>query len=98
MTLQCRLSDYDRRTVKEGLQAAELTPAQGVDYFENLCLQGELCIHHVLIHAKKVQQTCHIGKSLVIQARIGTRSFVKRVVESALAHELSHSALVWREV
>ncbi|TRY63939.1 hypothetical protein TCAL_10951 [Tigriopus californicus] len=40
VTLQCRLSDYDRRTVKEGLQAAELTPAQGVDYFENLCLQG----------------------------------------------------------
>jgi len=40
VTLQCRLSDYDRRTLEEqtNLQAVELVEAQGVDYFENLCL------------------------------------------------------------
>ena len=42
VTLQCRLSNYDRRTVKDGYTAAELSPATGVDYFENLCLQGTL--------------------------------------------------------
>ena len=38
MTLQCRLSDYDRRTLTDNLQSVETIEAQGVDYFENLCL------------------------------------------------------------
>ena len=41
MTLQCRLSDYDRRSVSEDFQAIQLTEAQGVDYFENLCLNSK---------------------------------------------------------
>ena len=39
--LQCRLSDYDRRTLKDGFRVGEVVPVQGVDYFENLCLQSE---------------------------------------------------------
>lgn len=35
-TLQCQLSDSDRRTVGQYVQ---LTDAPGVDYFENLCLR-----------------------------------------------------------
>lgn len=38
VTLQCRLSDYDRRSVSENFKAVQLIEAQGVDYFENLCL------------------------------------------------------------
>lgn len=41
VTLQCRLSDYDRRTVQDNLQPVNLVEAQGVDYFENLCLSHE---------------------------------------------------------
>ena len=41
VTLQCRLSDYDRRSVSEDFQAIQLTEAQGVDYFENLCLNSK---------------------------------------------------------
>jgi len=41
VTLQCRLSDYDRRTVQDNLQPVTLVEAQGVDYFENLCLSHE---------------------------------------------------------
>ena len=37
VTLQCRLSDYDRRTLQDN-QIINLVDAQGVDYFENLCL------------------------------------------------------------
>lgn len=36
LTLQCQLSDADRRTVGQFVQFAD---AQGVDYFENLCLR-----------------------------------------------------------
>lgn len=38
VTLQCRLSDYDRRTLEDSRQSINLVEAQGVDYFENLCL------------------------------------------------------------
>lgn len=43
VTLQCRLSDYDRRTLEDGglPQAISLVEAQGVDYFENLCLSND---------------------------------------------------------
>ncbi len=41
VTLQCRLSDYDRRTAEANLQPVELVEAAGVDYFENLCLSSE---------------------------------------------------------
>ncbi len=41
VTLQCRLSDIDRRTMRDGFLVAELSAAPGVDYFENLCLQGQ---------------------------------------------------------
>jgi hypothetical protein len=41
VTLQCRLSDYDRRTAEASLQPVELVEATGVDYFENLCLSSE---------------------------------------------------------
>ncbi len=41
VTLQCRLSDYDRRTAEASLQPVELVEAPGVDYFENLCLSSE---------------------------------------------------------
>ncbi|XP_033227208.1 uncharacterized protein LOC117179470 isoform X2 [Belonocnema kinseyi] len=38
VTLQCHLSDSDRRTSGQFIQFVE---AQGVDYFENLCLKGK---------------------------------------------------------
>jgi hypothetical protein len=38
VTLQCHLSDSDRRTTGQFVQFVD---AQGVDYFENLCLKGE---------------------------------------------------------
>lgn len=38
VTLQCHLSDSDRRTTGQYVQFVE---AQGVDYFENLCIKGE---------------------------------------------------------
>lgn len=37
VTLQCHLSDSDRRTTGQYVQFVD---AQGVDYFENLCLKG----------------------------------------------------------
>ncbi|XP_022198709.1 uncharacterized protein LOC111055743 [Nilaparvata lugens] len=37
VTLQCHLSDSDRRTTGQYVQMVD---AQGVDYFENLCLKG----------------------------------------------------------
>ena len=40
VTLQCRLSDYDRRTTDASLKPVELVEAAGVDYFENLCLSS----------------------------------------------------------
>lgn len=39
VTLRCHLSDADRRSTGQYIQMVE---AQGVDYFENLCLKGEL--------------------------------------------------------
>jgi len=41
VTLQCRLSDYDRRTPVDDFKPLELVDAQGIDYFENLCLDGD---------------------------------------------------------
>lgn len=38
VTLRCHLSDADRRSTGQYIQMVE---AQGVDYFENLCLKGE---------------------------------------------------------
>lgn len=35
-TLQCQLSDSDRRTIGQFVQFVD---AQGIDYFENLCLK-----------------------------------------------------------
>ncbi|XP_045110752.1 LOW QUALITY PROTEIN: uncharacterized protein LOC123504352 [Portunus trituberculatus] len=37
VTLQCQLSQYDRRSAVEGL---EMVDKDGVDYFENLCLSA----------------------------------------------------------
>lgn len=37
VTLQCQLSDSDRRTAGQFIQFVD---AQGVDYFENLCLKA----------------------------------------------------------
>ena len=42
VTLQCRLSDYDRRSVTDNFKSVQLIEAQGVDYFENLCLSSKL--------------------------------------------------------
>ena len=41
VTLQCRLGDVDRRTLRDGRPRFRLTQTQGVDYFENLCMTGE---------------------------------------------------------
>jgi len=41
VTLQCRLSDYDRRTPVDDFKPIELVDAQGIDYFENLCLDAD---------------------------------------------------------
>jgi len=41
VTLQCRLSDYDRRTLSDNVQSVGVIEAQGVDYFENLCLNND---------------------------------------------------------
>ncbi|XP_037783567.1 uncharacterized protein LOC119579740 [Penaeus monodon] len=37
VTLQCSLSEYDRRSVED---TVEMVDVQGVDYFENLCVQA----------------------------------------------------------
>nr|XP_027218455.1 uncharacterized protein LOC113810982 isoform X1 [Penaeus vannamei] len=37
VTLQCSLSEYDRRSVEDSV---EMVDVQGVDYFENLCVQA----------------------------------------------------------
>jgi len=42
VTLQCRLSDYDRRTVDPAANPVDLVEAAGVDYFENLCLSSAM--------------------------------------------------------
>lgn len=39
LTLQCHLSEYDRRS--PGAFPVDLVESQGVDYFENACLQCE---------------------------------------------------------
>ena len=41
VTLQCRLSDYDRRTPVDDFKPIDLVDAQGIDYFENLCLEAD---------------------------------------------------------
>merc|ERR1719288_17830 len=41
VTLQCRLSDFDRRTPLDDFKPIELVDSPGIDYFENLCLQTE---------------------------------------------------------
>jgi hypothetical protein len=41
VTLQCRLSDFDRRTPVDDFKPIELIDAQGIDYFENLCMTSE---------------------------------------------------------
>jgi hypothetical protein len=38
ITTKCHLSEHDRRSVDEFV---ELVDAQGVDYFENLCLKSK---------------------------------------------------------
>ncbi|KYN15508.1 Cuticlin-1, partial [Trachymyrmex cornetzi] len=53
VTLQCHLSDSDRRTTGQYVQFVD---AQGVDYFENLCLKGkEAC------KAQRIFQMPRIG-------------------------------------
>lgn len=49
VTLQCHLSDSDRRTTGQYVQFVD---AQGVDYFENLCLKGKI--------SKKVKEYIYI--------------------------------------
>ncbi|CAG2104688.1 unnamed protein product [Medioppia subpectinata] len=39
LTLQCHLSEYDRRS--PGAFPVDLVESQGVDYFENACLQSD---------------------------------------------------------
>ena len=41
VTLQCRLSDYDRRTPVDDFKPIDLVDSEGIDYFENLCLEAE---------------------------------------------------------
>lgn len=41
VTLQCRLSDFDRRTPVDDFKPIELIDSPGIDYFENLCLTNE---------------------------------------------------------
>lgn len=45
VTLQCHLSDSDRRTTGHYVQFVD---AQGIDYFENLCLDGMFSIYFLL--------------------------------------------------
>nr|XP_040575876.1 LOW QUALITY PROTEIN: uncharacterized protein LOC121124754 [Lepeophtheirus salmonis] len=48
VTLQCRLSDHDRRTVRKDYAPVDFVDAQGVDYFENLCLSAsDACLNSV---------------------------------------------------
>jgi len=42
ITLQCHLSEYDRRS--PGAFPVDLVDTQGVDYFENSCLQCKFCL------------------------------------------------------
>ncbi|XP_019865173.1 uncharacterized protein LOC109594390 [Aethina tumida] len=53
VTLQCQLSDTDRRTTGQFVQFVD---AQGVDYFENLCLKGNQACK-----GNRVFQTPRIG-------------------------------------
>ena len=40
LTLQCQLSEFDRRSFSSGFPV-ELVDQQGVDYFENSCIECE---------------------------------------------------------
>eukprot|EP00096_Caligus_rogercresseyi_P012186 TRINITY_DN5030_c0_g1_i3.p1 TRINITY_DN5030_c0_g1~~TRINITY_DN5030_c0_g1_i3.p1 ORF type:complete len:923 (-),score=211.16 TRINITY_DN5030_c0_g1_i3:445-3213(-) len=52
VTLQCRLSDHDRRTVRKDYAPVDFVDAQGVDYFENLCLSAsDACLNSVRNYA-----------------------------------------------
>lgn len=48
ITTKCHLSEHDRRSVDEFV---ELIDAQGVDYFENLCLKSKCKL--TFAHGKK---------------------------------------------
>lgn len=53
VSLQCQLSDSDRRTTGQFVQFVD---AQGVDYFENLCLKGNQACK-----GNRIYQTPRIG-------------------------------------
>lgn len=58
VTLQCHLSDSDRRTTGQYVQFVE---AQGVDYFENLCIKGNVtCDIMYLIFYKTTTIYCDV--------------------------------------
>ena len=68
MTLQCRLSDFDRRTPLADFSPIELVDAPGIDYFENLCLVTEsTCADQRTFSPPRVSQlvsqACRVIKS-----------------------------------
>ena len=85
VTLQCRLSDYDRRTLEEktNLQAVELVEAQGVDYFENLCLT-----HDNACQKDRSYQIPQFGvPSQKVAAHIKTQFYVDKELMVSLQHK-----------
>jgi len=73
VTLQCRLSDYDRRTIDPTAKVVDLVEAAGVDYFENLCLSSILILsQRLFIQLKQFkfailgENACEISRSYQI--------------------------------
>ncbi|XP_063872644.1 uncharacterized protein LOC135107016 isoform X1 [Scylla paramamosain] len=58
VTLQCQLSQYDRRSAVEGL---EMVDREGVDYFENLCLSASDSCHE---DEREFEQPQYLGVPL----------------------------------
>ncbi|TGZ54766.1 Cuticlin-1 [Temnothorax longispinosus] len=56
VTLQCHLGDSDRRTTGQYVQFVD---AQGVDYFENLCLKGK-----TVLKLNKENKNCVFNRAL----------------------------------
>jgi len=65
VTLQCHLSDSDRRTTGQYVQFVD---APGVDYFENLCLKGKIQTYYII--------TAIDGYTCVFLSEHKTRIFV----------------------
>lgn len=70
VTLQCHLSDSDRRTTGQYVQFVE---AQGVDYFENLCIKGNKILYSRCIYKNYISVVRFLNTYLKNKLKINVR-------------------------